>query len=317
MDRNELLIDLSDDTTHDELLDKQESNPVDDLFIEKIEEETKAELQHGSECSSSHTKTDLPYIPPTAEAWVDPMEEFDDIAKYGIVEVSGSDVNGRPVIVVSACKLPPVNQLDHKRFLTYLKVTLDGYVESDYSLVYFHHGLNSSNKPSFTWLLEAYREFDRKYKKNLKNLYIIHPSTIIKLFFNFLKPIISIKFGRKIKYCNYLQDLQDTIPLQQIHIPDDVRRHDSSLMSKNKEKSSDPAQSSEPIALPSTQQFGVSLQFLETNNPGLPVPRVMKETIEYLQTNALNTEGIFRRSPSALELKAIQQKYNLGGSHVS
>ena len=44
----------------------------------------------------------------------------------------------------------------------YLKHTLDQYVENDYTLVYFHHGLNSSNKPTFRWLRQAYREFDRK-----------------------------------------------------------------------------------------------------------------------------------------------------------
>ena len=45
----------------------------------------------------------------------------------------------------------------------YLKFTLDQYVEMDYILVYFHHGLRSSNKPSVKWLREAYSEFDRKY----------------------------------------------------------------------------------------------------------------------------------------------------------
>lgn len=44
----------------------------------------------------------------------------------------------------------------------YLKGTLDQYVESDYTLIYFHHGLTSENKPSFSWLRDAYREFDRK-----------------------------------------------------------------------------------------------------------------------------------------------------------
>ena len=46
--------------------------------------------------------------------------------------------------------------------LRYLKFTLDQYVESDYTLVYLHHGLTSENKPSLSWLRDAYREFDRK-----------------------------------------------------------------------------------------------------------------------------------------------------------
>ena len=45
----------------------------------------------------------------------------------------------------------------------YLKHTLDQYVESDYTLLYLHHGLTSDNKPSFSWLRDAYREFDRKW----------------------------------------------------------------------------------------------------------------------------------------------------------
>lgn len=46
--------------------------------------------------------------------------------------------------------------------LRYMKYTLDQYVENDYTLIYFHYGLNSRNKPKFTWLVQAYMEFDRK-----------------------------------------------------------------------------------------------------------------------------------------------------------
>ena len=51
----------------------------------------------------------------------------------------------------------------------YLKFTLDQYVEMDYILVYFHHGLRSSNKPSMKWLREAYTEFDRKCVPSLSS----------------------------------------------------------------------------------------------------------------------------------------------------
>lgn len=36
-------------------------------------------------------------------------------------------------------------------------------MESDYTLLYLHHGLTSDNKPSLSWLRDAYREFDRKW----------------------------------------------------------------------------------------------------------------------------------------------------------
>ena len=44
----------------------------------------------------------------------------------------------------------------------YLRYTLDKYVENDYTVVYFHFGLRSANKPSVSWLKRAYNEFDRK-----------------------------------------------------------------------------------------------------------------------------------------------------------
>lgn len=54
------------------------------------------------------------------------------------------------------------NQQSLLMFFRYLKGTLDQYVESDYTLIYFHHGLTSENKPSLSWVRDAYREFDRK-----------------------------------------------------------------------------------------------------------------------------------------------------------
>lgn len=52
----------------------------------------------------------------------------------------------------------------------YLKYTLDQYVENDYTVVYFHYGLKSLNKPSLKWLQTAYKEFDRKYVSRIFGL---------------------------------------------------------------------------------------------------------------------------------------------------
>ncbi|XP_067415447.1 rho GTPase-activating protein 8 isoform X4 [Emydura macquarii macquarii] len=91
-----------------------------------------------------------------------------DVARHGIVQLAGDDNSGRKVITFSCCLMPPSHQLNHSRLLEYLKYTLDQYVENDYTLVYFHYGLNSRNKPSLNWLQSAYKEFDRKYDENLQ-----------------------------------------------------------------------------------------------------------------------------------------------------
>lgn len=149
---------------------------------------------------------------------------FKDIAKYGIVDVKGDDSVGRKIIVVYACKLPPVSAINHMDFLQYLKHTLDRYVEQDYSLIYFHYGLNSKNKPSIAWLWQAYKAFDRKYKKNLKALYIVHPTSFLKILSQVFRPVISVKFGRKINYINTLKELNGHVSLNQLSIPEEVQQ---------------------------------------------------------------------------------------------
>ncbi len=42
-------------------------------------------------------------------------------------------------------------------FVRFLVFTLDQYVDMDYSLVYFHHGLTSGNKPPLSWLWGLYK----------------------------------------------------------------------------------------------------------------------------------------------------------------
>ncbi|XP_012062217.1 PREDICTED: rho GTPase-activating protein 8-like, partial [Atta cephalotes] len=119
-------------------------------------------------------------------------EDYLDISRHGIVEVVGDDSAGRKIIVVSACKLPPIGKetFNHAKLLRYLTHTLDMFVEQDYSLVYFHYGLTSKNKPPLSWLWQAYKAFDRKYKKNLKALYLVHPTNFIRIVWQIFKPAI-------------------------------------------------------------------------------------------------------------------------------
>ncbi|ESO12743.1 hypothetical protein HELRODRAFT_105496 [Helobdella robusta] len=246
---------------------------------------------------------------PNEEDENDPELQFRDIAKFGIIQLAGDDAFGRKVIVVSACRLPPREELDHQKFMKYLKHLLDQYVESDYTVVYFHYGLNSQNKPSFAWLRQAYSEFDRKYKKNLKALYLVHPTNFIKFLWNIFRPIISAKFGRKVSYINYLHELAQQLQLDQLVIPHRVRDYDAFLLAKNKPK---PVPTSIVHAPLPKQQFGVELAYIKSHNNGSIIPTVVSQCVEYLREHGLHTEGLFRRSANALELKLVQKTFNEG-----
>lgn len=108
-------------------------------------------------------------------------------------------------------------------FFSYLIYTLDQYVEQDYSLIYFHYGLSSKNKPSLSWIVQVYKAFDRKYKKNLKALYLVHPTNFLKIVSQLFRPLISAKFGRKLNYINTLAELNEEIPLDKLDIPQEIK----------------------------------------------------------------------------------------------
>lgn len=119
-----------------------------------------------------------------------PGDDFADIAQHNCVEVAGDDLFGRRIITIYACRLPSANKIHHSRLLRYIMHTLDQYVENDYCLVYFHYGLNSHNKPKLNFLYQAYKAFDRKYKKNLKALFLVHPTNFIRVVWQLFRPII-------------------------------------------------------------------------------------------------------------------------------
>ncbi|CAG06627.1 unnamed protein product [Tetraodon nigroviridis] len=187
-----------------------------------------------------------------------------------------------PVLVLS-CRMPPQHQLDHHKLLMYLKGTLDQYVESDYTLIFFHHGVTSEKKPSLGWLREAYREFDRNFK-----------------------------FGRKINYVSYLSELEDVVKCDQLLIPAPVKEYDKKLRASMKPSSQPPMSPPHSPPLPN-QVFGVSLQLLRHRSSDDDcVPVVMRDTICFLSEQGLEIEGIFRRSANVTLVKEIQHRYNSG-----
>ncbi|XP_063099960.1 rho GTPase-activating protein 8 [Cavia porcellus] len=246
----------------------------------------------------------------------DPMlstsHSFYDVARHGILQVAGEDCYGRRVVTFSCCRMPPSHELNHQRLLEYLKFTLDQHVEHDYSIVYFHYGLNSRNKPSLSWLQSAYKEFDRKYKKNLKALYVVHPTSFIKVLWNLFRPLISHKFGKKVTYFSYLSELREHLQCDQLPVPQEVLRYDEKLRGLHHGRRPPPAKTPPPRPPLPTQQFGVSLQYLKEKNQGELIPPVLRLTVTYLREKGLHTEGLFRRSASAQTVRLVQRLLDQG-----
>ncbi|CAG9832351.1 unnamed protein product [Diabrotica balteata] len=275
------------------------SDFTDDNFEEELAEACEENLDSLMFCSTSY-----PEVGDTAP------EKFSEISRYGIVDVKGDDADGRKIIVVYACKLPQIKEIDHGLLLSYLKYTLESYVKQDYSLIYFHHGLTSKNKPSIGWLVQAYKAFDRNYKKNLKALYLVHPTSFLKFVSQLFRPLISAKFGKKLNYIHRLKELNEFIPIEKLDIPNEVIEHDKKLGGEVPVSRTSPDSVFEPTC--PTQQFGVTLQYIR-DQYNVIIPPIVKQCIEYLdQPDALETEGIFRRSANANKVKSLKEIANTG-----
>ncbi|XP_078305455.1 rho GTPase-activating protein 8 isoform X1 [Panthera onca] len=279
-----------------------------------LEELAEIELQRDEEKAAALSIARKPLVVPTPgqDPALSVNHPFYDVARHGILQVAGEDRFGRRVITFSCCRMPPSHELNHRRLLEYLKHTLDQYVESDYTIVYFHYGLNSRNKPSLGWLQSTYKEFDRRYKKNLKALYVVHPTNFIKVLWTIFKPLISHKFGRKVIYFNYLSELREHLKHGQLIVPPEVLRYDEKLRNLHRGRVPAPAKTLPPRPPLPTQQFGVSLQYLKDKNQGELIPPVLRFTVTYLREKGLRTEGLFRRSASVHTIREIQRLYNQG-----
>lgn len=136
----------------------------------------------------------------------------------------GVDAQSRPILVVAASNLPNPKEHDYDQLLKYMMSQLQTHVESDYVLIVLYSGMKF--RPSFGWLKQAYTSLDRSYKKNLKQLYVVHPSMLHKIVLKFLDLLISSKFYKKMVYINSLQDLAQYVPIDNLTIPTIVRQYD-------------------------------------------------------------------------------------------
>ncbi|GBP64329.1 Protein prune homolog 2 [Eumeta japonica] len=135
------------------------------------------------------------------------------------------------IIVFSACYLPDTTRADYHyvmdNLFLYVIWTLERLVTDEYMVVYLHGSASRRRLPTFRWLVECYRLVDRRLRKNLKHLYLVHPTFWLKSLMVLSKPFISSKFYRKVTYVNSLTDLESLLSVERNAIPEPVREYDA------------------------------------------------------------------------------------------
>ncbi|KAL1451025.1 hypothetical protein WDU94_003321 [Cyamophila willieti] len=140
------------------------------------------------------------------------------------------------IIVFSACFLPHHSRADYHYVMDnlffYVLHTLDQLITEDYVLVYLHGATSRHNMPTFSWLKRCYQMIDRKLKKNLKQLYLVHATFWLKTIILMSKPFISGKFSKKIQFIMSLTELNEKLAtIEEASIPDKVRQYDKIKLS--------------------------------------------------------------------------------------
>ncbi|XP_065578138.1 protein prune homolog 2-like isoform X2 [Artemia franciscana] len=182
-----------------------------------------------------------------------PYEEREDERKWRSVVISGLekrlDVNviepykkvlshggyardnrQTAIIVFSACHLPDKSRRDYEyvmdNLFLYVLITLDALVAEDYILVYLHGATPRSCMPTMGWIRRCYQLVDRRLRKNLRTLYIVHPTIWLKTLVTLARPFVSSKFSKKLTFVADLVELEKYLPIDPLSIPDKVKQFD-------------------------------------------------------------------------------------------
>jgi len=127
------------------------------------------------------------------------MESYNEneyrIIYTNLVSIKGKDKKNRQIISLYLSSLPDPQIIDYDLLTKYITKNLDSVVSNGYVLVLFCSDV--VHKPSWTWIIQTYKELERDYKKNLKALYIVHPSFWTKVFIAAFTKILSPKFAQK------------------------------------------------------------------------------------------------------------------------
>lgn len=140
------------------------------------------------------------------------------------------------IIVFAVCFMPENNQPNYRYIMDnlfkYVIGTLELLVAENYMIVYLNGATSRRKMPTVGWLRKCYQQIDRRLRKNLKSLMIVHPSWFIRTVLALTKPFISSKFSQKIKYVYSLADLAELVPMEYVSIPDCIKQIDQDMHGK-------------------------------------------------------------------------------------
>ncbi|XP_017127820.1 protein prune homolog 2 [Drosophila elegans] len=156
------------------------------------------------------------------------IEPYKRVLSHGGYLKSGGQ---NAIVIFCACHLPDRSRADYSyvmdNLFLYVVKTLEQLVTDDYVLIYLHGGSNRRNVPPFPWLKRCYQLLDRRLRKSLKHMYLVHPTFWIKSLVWMARPFVSTKFWRKLVYVKSLEELGLHVSVEKAAIPEKVKQYDA------------------------------------------------------------------------------------------
>ncbi|XP_021796315.1 BCL2/adenovirus E1B 19 kDa protein-interacting protein 2 isoform X3 [Papio anubis] len=144
------------------------------------------------------------------------------------------------IVVFAVCFMPESSQPNYRYLMDnlfkYVIGTLELLVAENYMIVYLNGATTRRKMPSLGWLRKCYQQIDRRLRKNLKSLIIVHPSWFIRTLLAVTRPFISSKFSQKIRYVFNLAELAELVPMEYVGIPECIKQYEEEKFKKKQKR---------------------------------------------------------------------------------
>ncbi|XP_015279980.1 PREDICTED: bcl-2/adenovirus E1B 19 kDa-interacting protein 2-like protein [Gekko japonicus] len=195
-----------------------------DIDVDELETPSDSELQEGSENGHEYEwEDDLPraqrlddslsekfcsdrvvdFKSPDGQAWrvfrLDERELKVDLRAIGpykrVISHGGYHGEGLNAIIMFASCYLPENTIPNypyvmENLFSYISSTLELMVAENYTLVCLNGATPRSRVPPFAWIRQCYQTIDRRLRKNLKSLILVHSTWYVKAVMTVLRPFI-------------------------------------------------------------------------------------------------------------------------------
>lgn len=152
---------------------------------------------------------------------------FTDLKLRRVLYKAGVDASGRSVFVFTPrCAFEDDDgkkgELMLRRMFLYFLWTMREHVREPYCVVYCHTRMSWFSKKHFQWLRNMYKLLGRDFRKNLKAMYVVHHTRLVKLAFFMARPFLSKKFYEKLNFVKVCE-LEAAVTPAMLRLPQLVR----------------------------------------------------------------------------------------------